>query len=66
MKEENILVLLEFMVKRCVLGGRGKKFLGLVEDPGVQLDSICYSSANSEENGIVESVPFVKSSNSSA
>ena len=66
MKEENILVLSEIMVKRYVFRGRGKQFLGLVEDPGVQLDSVCYSSAISEENRVLESIPFVKSSNSSA
>lgn len=66
MKEENILVLSEIMVKRCVLGGRGKQFLSLVEDPGVQLDSIYYSSATFVEGRILESIPFVKSSNSSA
>lgn len=64
-EEEDVLVLPKGVVERGILGSGTEQGLDLIEDPGIQLRCIWYSSAIECGSSALGSGPFVKSSNSS-
>ena len=64
-EEEDVFVLSEGIVERCILASSAEQDLDLIENPSVQLRCICYSSAIDHGNPTLGYRPLVKSSNSS-